>query len=82
MSDNEQTYFLTEESPFRFQLPSSLLVAQAESGAAGSTSLRPDAGKSEAEEQAKIAEAMANPFSDLWVMFTQNATTWCYRCRF
>ena len=49
------------------------LLAQAEPGTAGPDT---DAGTSKAEEQAKIAEALANPLSYLWLMFTQNDTIW------
>ena len=35
-----------------------------------------ETGTNEAEERAKLAEAMANPLSYLWLMFTQNDTKW------
>jgi hypothetical protein len=55
-----------------------ILLALAESEAAGSTDgqSHTNAGMSEAEERAKIAEALANPLSYLWLMFTQNDTKW------
>ena len=61
-----------------FQLPPSKLLAQAETDTTVSTAAAPGGGggTSEAEEQAKIAEAMANPLSSLWMMFMQNDTTW------
>jgi hypothetical protein len=76
--ENEQTHYLTEERPFKYKLPSSLVLAQAEQGTDGSTDTGPNAGAgtSEADEQAQIAEALANPLSYLWLMFTQNDTTW------
>ena len=61
-----------------FQLPPSKLLAQTEMDTAVSKAAAPGGGggTSEAEEQAQIAEAMANPLSSLWLMFMQNDTTW------
>jgi len=76
--DSEQSYFLTAETASKHRwsfshLSSSKLLAQAETGTAGSDT---EAGTSEAKEAAKIAEALANPLSYLWLMFTQNDTMW------
>lgn len=61
-----------------FRLPPSGLLAQAEPGAAGQTTADSGtgAGSKEMDEDAKIAEAMLNPLSYLWLMFTQNDTKW------
>ncbi|MEN8757715.1 MAG: hypothetical protein ABF303_04565 [Desulfobacterales bacterium] len=62
------------EGDFEFDI----LLAQAKTEAAGSADGQSptNAGMSEAEERAKIAEALANPLSYLWLMFTQNDTKW------
>lgn len=59
-------------------MPPSGLLAQAEPGAAGQTTADSGtgAGSKEMDEDAKIAEAMLNPLSYLWLMFTQNDTKW------
>lgn len=51
-----------------------LLLAQADTshGAAGSGASQ----ITEAQQRAMIAEAMANPLSNLWLIFIQNDTTW------
>jgi len=49
------------------------LLAQAEPGTAKSDA---ESGQAEMDEQAKLAEALANPLSYLWLMFTQNDTKW------
>jgi hypothetical protein len=69
--DSEQVDSLTRGADSKYRLFPSDLLAKAQPGTAGS-----DADTSEAEEQAKIAEALANPLSYLWLMFTQNDTTW------
>ena len=54
-------------------------VVAAESGTASTPSAESAAEKkapADADEQAKIAEALANPLSYLWLMFTQNDTKW------
>ena len=61
-----------------FQLPPSKLLAQAETDTAVSKGAAPGSGgrTSDAEEQARIAEAMNNPLSSLWLLFMQNDTKW------
>ena len=78
-----QTSFLDNETTSMYflrylQSPSLLFPAQAELTTvglmgAGSSS---NTSASEAEEQAKLAEAMANPLSYLWMIFIQNDTSW------
>lgn len=54
-------------------------VVAAESGTASTPSAESVTEKkvpADADEQAKIAEALANPLSYLWLMFTQNDTKW------
>jgi len=76
--DSEQAYLLTAETASKHrwsfsQLSTPELLAQAEPGTAGSDT---DTGTSAADEEAKIAEALANPLSYLWLMFVQNDTYW------
>ena len=83
VTDVEQTFSFSEEMTLQnerlsFRVSSSEVLAQAEPGLAGATAAGSDAGHgaTEAEEQAKMAEAMNNPLSYLWLAFIQNDTTW------
>ena len=81
----EEHFYLMGE-PFKFDVNSNYLLSQAEfdfdsplllaQAATGSTESDTAAGASEAEDMAAIAEALANPLSYLWLMFTQNDTKW------
>jgi hypothetical protein len=51
-------------------------VAAADSSSASSDSGEAVDKKAEMSEQEKIAEAMNNPLSNLWMLFMQNDTTW------
>lgn len=77
--DNEKAYMQTKEMAlnYQLQLPSSMLMAQEIPGTADSASV-PYIGAStdEMDEQAQIAEALANPLSYLWLIFMQNDTSW------
>ena len=82
-SGSGKNYFFTEETAFvnkrdSFLFSSSILLAQGETGSTGSAAAEAGAGgaKNNADEQAQIAEALANPLSNLWLMFTQNDTKW------
>ena len=74
----EQIDLMAVEEVMNYKLPTPKLLAQAEAGAAGSEDAKLDAGAgtSAAAEQAKIAEAMNNPLSSLWLVFMQNDTKW------
>ncbi|MEN8692894.1 MAG: hypothetical protein AB1Z20_22730 [Desulfobacterales bacterium] len=77
--DNAKNYRLAiEKEKSKGDFEFNILLAQATTEAAGSTAGQPStkAGMSEAEERAMIAEALANPLSYLWLMFTQNDTKW------
>jgi hypothetical protein len=67
-----------ESGPINQGLKFDHLLAQTKPGSAGSMASGPDTGAStsEMDEQAKIAEAMLNPLSYLWLMFMQNDTSW------
>lgn len=75
---DDQTYLMSEKIPLNLQLKGAMVLAQAESTTAAPSASESGGEKtlSEAEEQAAIAEALANPLSYLWLMFTQNDTTW------
>jgi len=71
-----------EKAPkYELELPPSTLMAQSGSDTTSTPAAEFIAETKKkkatgAEEQAKIAEALANPLSYLWLMFTQNDTTW------
>ena len=73
-SSSQGTIFDTAD----YDLPSlqiqTPLLAQADIAQYGSTSAPSEL--TEAQERARIAEAMANPLSSLWLIFMQNDTTW------
>jgi len=68
---------LTGRANINLDYDEDALFADATGASPGSGGKAPSAEKAgEADEAAKIAEALANPLSYLWLMFTQNDTTW------
>jgi hypothetical protein len=59
-----------------FLLVASFTVSAAEDPAEAVAGPPPPDVAAAAAEQAAIAEALNNPLSSLWIMFTQNDTTW------
>jgi hypothetical protein len=74
----ESFRFANEIERFKLDLKSNIFLAQGNANTTVSASSGSDSGTStdEADEAAKIAEALANPLSYLWLMFTQNDTMW------
>jgi hypothetical protein len=68
---NQEMAFENEGSSFHWSYSNRL--AQTGPDTAGHDTVKPT---SEADQEAQIAEAMANPLSSLWLLFLQNDTKW------